>query len=83
MLLVDAALLFELTQLHPLLERLFTASPETSLAGGSGGTRGAAVNGAARSLFRAFAGVWRRPTTAPWFRVVPVREPAWHRSLSA
>lgn len=45
-LLVGAALFFELTAFHPLLDNFFTTYPDTSLAGGSGGTRGAAVNGA-------------------------------------
>jgi hypothetical protein len=51
-LLVGAALFFELTQFHPLLENFFTTYPDTSLAGGSGGTRGAAVNGALTAIHK-------------------------------
>ncbi|MEF8860138.1 MAG: hypothetical protein V5A29_01170 [Haloarculaceae archaeon] len=61
-LLIGAALFFELTQFHPLLENFFTSFPDTSIAGGSGGTRGAAVNGALASIHK-----W--PSTLLWLKL--------------
>jgi hypothetical protein len=61
-LLVGAALFFELTEFHPLLENFFSTYPDTSLAGGSGGTRGAAVNGALASIHK-----W--PSTLLWLKL--------------
>ncbi|WP_255152797.1 hypothetical protein [Halorarius halobius] len=61
-LLVGAALFFELTEFHPLLENFFTTYPDTSLAGGSGGTRGAAVNGA-------LAAIHKWPSTLLWLKL--------------
>jgi len=61
-LLIGAALFFELTQFHPLLESYFASFPDTSLAGGSGGTRGAAVNGALASIHK-----W--PSTLLWLKL--------------
>jgi len=61
-LLIGAALFFELTTFHPLLENYFTTYPDTSLAGGSGGTRGAAVNGA-------LAEVHKWPSTLLWLKL--------------
>jgi hypothetical protein len=61
-LLIGAALVFELTQFHPLLENYFTQFPDTSLAGGSGGTRGAAVNGA-------LAAIHKWPSTLLWLKL--------------
>ncbi len=61
-LLIGAALFFELTQFHPLLESYFSSFPDTSLAGGSGGTRGAAVNGALASIHK-----W--PSTLLWLKL--------------
>jgi hypothetical protein len=61
-LLIGAALFFELTEFHPLLENFFSTYPDTSLAGGSGGTRGAAVNGA-------LAAVHRWPSTLLWLKL--------------
>ncbi len=61
-LLIGAALFFELTQFHPLLENFFSTYTDTSLAGGSGGTRGAAVNGALASIHR-----W--PSTLLWLKL--------------
>ncbi|SDX60157.1 hypothetical protein [Halobellus clavatus] len=61
-LLIGAALVFELTQFHPLLENYFTQFPDTSLAGGSGGTRGAAVNGA-------LAAIHQWPSTLLWLKL--------------
>ncbi|MEZ3117148.1 hypothetical protein RYH80_14630 [Halobaculum sp. MBLA0147] len=61
-LLVGAALFFELTEFHPLLDDFFTSFPDTSLAGGSGGTRGAAVNGALAEIHK-----W--PSTLLWLKL--------------
>ena len=61
-LLVGAAIFFELTAFHPLLESYFTQFPNTSLAGGSGGTRGAAVNGA-------LAAIHKWPSTLLWLKL--------------
>jgi len=61
-LLVGAALFFELTEFHPLLENFFTTYSDTSLAGGSGGTRGAGVNGALTSIHK-----W--PSTLLWLKL--------------
>ena len=61
-LLIGAALFFELTQFHPLLENFFGTYTDTSLAGGSGGTRGAAVNGALASIHK-----W--PSTLLWLKL--------------
>jgi len=61
-LLVGAALFFELTEFHPLLENFFSTYTDTSLAGGSGGTRGAAVNGALAEIHK-----W--PSTLLWLKL--------------
>jgi hypothetical protein len=61
-LLVGMALVLELTQFHPLLESYFISFPDTSLAGGSGGTRGAAVNGALATIHK-----W--PSTLLWLKL--------------
>jgi hypothetical protein len=61
-LLVGAALFFELTTFHPLLENFFPAFPDTSLAGGSGGTRGGAVNAALVAIHK-----W--PSTLLWLKL--------------
>jgi len=61
-LLVGAALFFELTEFHPLLENFFSTYPDTSLAGGSGGTRGAAVNGE-------LAAIHKWPSTLLWLKL--------------
>ncbi|MCQ4334182.1 hypothetical protein KM295_11975 [Natronomonas sp. F2-12] len=61
-LLVGAAIFFELTSFHPLLENYFTQFPDTSLAGGSGGTRGAAVNSALAEIHK-----W--PSTLLWLKL--------------
>ncbi|ELZ33172.1 hypothetical protein [Halorubrum tebenquichense] len=61
-LLVGAALFFELTEFHPLLESFFSTYADTSLAGGSGGTRDAAVNGALTSIHK-----W--PSTLMWLKL--------------
>jgi hypothetical protein len=61
-LLVGAAIFFELTSFHPLLENYFTQFPETSLAGGSGGTRDAAVNSALAEIHK-----W--PSTLLWLKL--------------
>lgn len=61
-LLVLAALFFELTTFHPLLENYFTSFPDTSLAGGSGGTRGAAVN-------TELAAIHKWPSTLLWLKL--------------
>ncbi len=61
-LLVGAALFFELTEFHPLLENFFNTYTDTSLAGGSGGTRGGAVNGALASIHK-----W--PSTLLWLKL--------------
>ncbi|MFB6192174.1 MAG: hypothetical protein ABEI11_02500 [Haloarculaceae archaeon] len=61
-LLIGAALFFELTEFHPLLENYFASFPDTSLAGGSGGTRGAQVNAALASIHK-----W--PSTLLWLKL--------------
>jgi hypothetical protein len=61
-LLAGSALFFELTEFHPLLESFFSTYPDTSLAGGSGGTRGAAVNGALTQIHK-----W--PSTLLWLKL--------------
>jgi hypothetical protein len=61
-LLVGAAIFFELTSFHPLLENYFTQFPDTSLAGGSGGTRGTAVNSALAEIHK-----W--PSTLLWLKL--------------
>ena len=61
-LLIGAAIFFELSTFHPLLENYFTQFPDTSLAGGSGGTRGAAVNGA-------LAAIHKWPSTLLWLKL--------------
>jgi hypothetical protein len=61
-LLVGAALFFELTEFHPLLENFFSTYTDTSLAGGSGGTRDAAVNGA-------LAAIHKWPSTLLWLKL--------------
>ena len=61
-LLIGSALFFELTEFHPLLDNFFNAFADTSLAGGSGGTRGAAVNGALASIHK-----W--PSTLLWLKL--------------
>ena len=59
---IGAAIFFELTQFHPLIENYFTQFPDTSLAGGSGGTRGAEVNAALSSIHK-----W--PSTLLWLKL--------------
>ncbi|WP_018257365.1 hypothetical protein [Halomicrobium katesii] len=61
-LLVGAALFFELTEFHPLLDSFFSTYADTSLAGGSGGTRGAEVNGALTQIHK-----W--PSTLMWLKL--------------
>ncbi len=61
-LLIGAALFFELTTFHPLLDNFFTSFPDTSLAGGSGGTRGAGVNSELASIHK-----W--PSTLLWLKL--------------
>jgi len=61
-LLVGAALFFELTEFHPLLENFFSTYTDTSLAGGSGGTRGGGVNGALAEIHK-----W--PSTLLWLKL--------------
>lgn len=61
-LLIGAALFFELTTFHPLLDNFFTSFPDTSLAGGSGGTRGAAVNSE-------LAAIHKWPSTLLWLKL--------------
>jgi hypothetical protein len=61
-LLVGSAIFFELTEFHPLLENFFSTYTDTSLAGGSGGTRGAAVNGA-------LAAIHKWPSTLLWLKL--------------
>jgi hypothetical protein len=61
-LLVGSALFFELTEFHPLLENFFSTYTDTSLAGGSGGTRGGAVNGALTQIHK-----W--PSTLLWLKL--------------
>ncbi|MEF8799969.1 MAG: hypothetical protein V5A38_05235 [Halolamina sp.] len=61
-LLIGMALFFELTSFHPLLDSFFSSFPETSLAGGSGGTRGGQVNSALASIHK-----W--PSTLLWLKL--------------
>jgi hypothetical protein len=61
-LLVGTALFFELTEFHPLLEDFFRTYTDTSLAGGSGGTRSGAVNGALAEIHK-----W--PSTLLWLKL--------------
>jgi hypothetical protein len=61
-LLIGSALFFELTEFHPLLENFFSTYTDTSLAGGSGGTRGGAVNGALAEIHK-----W--PSTLLWLKL--------------
>jgi hypothetical protein len=61
-LLIGAAIVFELTQFHPLLENYFSDFPNTSLAGGSGGERGAAVNSELAEIHK-----W--PSTLLWLKL--------------
>lgn len=61
-LLIGAAIFFELTEFHPLLESYFTTYPDTSLAGGSGGTRDAAINSALSTIHK-----W--PSTLLWLKL--------------
>jgi hypothetical protein len=61
-LLIGMALFFELTAFHPLLDNFFSAFPDTSLAGGSGGTRGGAVNSELASIHK-----W--PSTLLWLKL--------------
>ncbi|WP_311172115.1 hypothetical protein [Halobellus ordinarius] len=61
-LLIGAALFFELTSFHPLLENFFASFPDTSLAGGSGGTRGGAVNATLATIHK-----W--PSTLLWLKL--------------
>jgi hypothetical protein len=61
-LLIGMALFFELTAFHPLLENFFSTYTDTSLAGGSGGTRGGAVNAALSSIHK-----W--PSTLLWLKL--------------
>jgi hypothetical protein len=61
-LLVGSAIFFELTEFHPLLESFFSTYPDTSLAGGSASTRGAAANSALTAIHR-----W--PSTLLWLKL--------------
>lgn len=61
-LLIGAALFFELTTFHPLLDNFFRSFPDTSLAGGSGGTRGGAVNSELATIHK-----W--PSTLLWLKL--------------
>jgi len=61
-LLIGSAIFFELTEFHPLLESYFSSFPDTSLAGGSGGTRGAEVNAALATIHK-----W--PSTLLWLKL--------------
>jgi hypothetical protein len=61
-LLVGAALFFDLTTFHPLLENFFPAFPDTSLAGGSGGTRSGGVTAVLVSIH-----MW--PSTRRWLKL--------------
>jgi hypothetical protein len=60
-LLTGSALVFELTEFHPLLENFFSTYTETSLAGG-GPERSGAVNGALTSIHK-----W--PSTLLWLKL--------------
>jgi hypothetical protein len=60
-LLTGSALVFEITQFHPLLEDFFTTYPEHSLAGG-GPERGAALN-------EDLASVHKWPSTLLWLKL--------------
>ncbi|MFB6228898.1 MAG: hypothetical protein ABEH88_10115 [Halobacteriales archaeon] len=61
-LLIGAAIVFELTQFHPLLDSFFSDFPGTSLAGGTGGERGAAVNSELAEIHK-----W--PSTLLWLKL--------------
>ncbi len=61
-LLIGAAITFELTQFHPLLDNFFSEFPDTSLAGGSGGERGDAVNDE-------LADIHKWPSTLLWLKL--------------
>jgi hypothetical protein len=61
-LLVGSAIFLELTEFHPLLEDFFATYTDTSLAGGSGGTRSGAVNGALAEIH-----TW--PSTLLWLKL--------------
>ncbi|MFB6219213.1 MAG: hypothetical protein ABEH77_08585 [Halobacteriaceae archaeon] len=61
-LLIGFALFLELAEFHPLLENYFTNFPDTSLAGGSGGTRGAEVNAALTRIHKF-------PSTLLWLKL--------------
>ncbi|MCU4717027.1 hypothetical protein [Halapricum hydrolyticum] len=61
-LLVGSAIVFELTEFHPLLDDFFRTYTETSLAGGSGGPRGGAVN-------EALASIHKWPSTLLWLKL--------------
>ncbi|WP_018256116.1 hypothetical protein [Halomicrobium katesii] len=61
-LLAGSALFFELTEFHPMLESFVSTYPDTSIAGGSGGTRGAALNSDLAALHK-----W--PSTLLWLKL--------------
>lgn len=61
-LLIGMALVFELTQFHPLLEGFFSSFPETSLAGGTGGARSGGVNAT-------LAAIHKWPSTLLWLKL--------------
>jgi hypothetical protein len=61
-LLVGAAIFFELTTFHPLLENYFTQFPNTSLAGGTAEARGAELNSALAEIHK-----W--PSTLLWLKL--------------
>ena len=64
-LLVGSAIVFELTEFHPLLDDFFRTYTETSLAGGSGGPRGGTVN-------EALASIHKWPSTLLWLILVAI-----------
>ncbi len=61
-LLIGAALFFELTQFHPLLDDFFSSFPDTSLAGGSAETRGGELNSELAEIHK-----W--PSTLLWLKL--------------
>jgi hypothetical protein len=61
-LLIGAALFFEVTQFHPLIEGFFAEFTNTSLAGGSAEARGSAVNAELASIHK-----W--PSTLLWLKL--------------
>jgi hypothetical protein len=61
-LLIGAAIFFELTTFHPLLENFFTEYPGTSLAGGSADPRGSAINAELAEIHK-----W--PSTLLWLKL--------------